>query len=148
MKVKILRSCNYFLVAAGLFAFTIQFARASDASRVSGSYHVVQKMNLGSQTRVRLQLRLTNHGQHELRIQRLTLWDFSHPDKGGTHACSIVVHAGASADTTQEFTVRRPEYELWVHRTRPRLVLEAQSPDGRRTTKVVRLEPVFGRKAD
>jgi len=148
MNYKILRTCNCLLVVAWLFVFAIQFAQASDASRVSGSYQVVQKTDLGSQTRVRLQLHLTNHGQRELHIQRLTLWDFSHPDKGGTQACSIVVHAGATADTTQEFTIRRPEYELWNRGTRPRLVLEVQTPGGRKATEVVRLDRVSRRKAD
>jgi hypothetical protein len=148
MKVKILQRCNRLLVVIGLFVFAIQLAAGSDASRISGSYQVLSKTELGSQIRVRLLLHLTNDGARQLQIQRLTLWDFSHPEKGGTQTCSIVVHAGASVDITQEFKVERPEYELWRRGARPRLVLEAQSPDGRRTTKVVRLERTIGGKAD
>jgi hypothetical protein len=146
MKVKILQRCNRLFVVIGLFVFAIQLAQGSDASRVSGSYQVLSKTELGSQIRVRLELHLTNPERFELHIQRLTLWDFSHPS--GTQACSIVVHPGASVDTSQEFTLQRPEYELWSRGTRPRLVVEAQSPDGRKTTKVVRLERTNGRKAD
>jgi hypothetical protein len=148
MKVKILQRCNRLFVVIGLFVFAIQLAAGSDISRISGSYQVLSKTELGSQIRVRLLLHLTNDGARQLQIQRLTLWDFSHPEKGGTQTCSIVVHAGGSADTSQEFTLQRPEYELWSRGTRPRLVVEAQSPDGRKTTKVVRLERTNGRKAD
>lgn len=140
--------CNYLLVVAGFLGFAPGFARASGAPPVSGTYRVVQRAELGSQLRVRLQLHLTNHGQRELHIQRLMLWDLSHPDKGGTQACSIVVHAGGSADTMQEFTLRRQEYEMWRRGTRPRLVLEVKAPGGRKTTEAVRLNPVRGGKAD
>jgi len=139
MKEKI-RRCNSLVVVAGLLVFAIQFAHASEAARVSGSYQVVGKTGLGPQTRVQLQIHLTNHGPRELHIQRLTLWDFSHPEKGGTQACAIVVHASASADTTQVFTIPHAEYELWGRGTRPRLVLEIQSPGGRTTSEVVRLD--------
>jgi hypothetical protein len=146
MKGKI-RKCNS-LVVAGLLVFAIQFANAGEAARVSGSYQVVGKAALGSQTRVQLQIHLTNHGQHDLHIQRLTLWDFSHPEKGGTQACAMVVHAGASADTTQAFTIPHAEYELWSRGTRPRLVVEVQSPGGRTTTQVVRLDRTSAGKVD
>jgi len=148
MDCKIFRLCNYLLVFAGLFVFAIEFAQATDASQVSGTYQVVEKSDLGSQTRVRVQLHLTNHGHHALRIQRLTLWDLSHPAKGGTQACSIIVRAGGSADTVQDFTVGRPEYEMWRRGTRPRLVLEEQVPGGRKTIAVVRLDRASSGKAD
>ena len=136
------------LAVAGLLVFAIQLAWANDTSRVSGSYRVVQETNFGSQTRVRLQLHLTNHGPRELHIQRLAFWDFRHLDKGGTQACSLVVRAGGSADTTQEFTMPRAEYEMWRRGTRPRLVLEVKTPDGSQTTEAVRLDRVAGGKAD
>ncbi len=148
MNRRILRACSYLLVVAGLLVFTIRFARAGDASQLSGSYRVVHKTDLGHQTRVQLEVHLINHGQRDLHIQRLTLWDFSHPDKGGTQACSIVVHTGASADTTQEFTIPRSEYDLWKRGTRPRLVLEVKLPGDHQTTKVVRLDRVSGGKVD
>ena len=148
MNCKNFRTCSYLLVVAGFLVLATSFSRASGAPPVSGSYQVVEKTNLGSQTRVRVQLHLTNHGQQALRIQRLTLWDLSHPGKGGTQACSIVIRAGGSTDTTQEFTIRRPEYEMWRRGTRPRLILEGQAPDGRKTIAVVRLDRASGGKAN
>jgi hypothetical protein len=148
MKCRIVRICDYLLVVAGLFMFTTRFAQASDVSQLSGSYQVVQKTDLGSQTHLRLQLHLTNHGPRPLHIQRLTLWDFPHADEGATQACSIVVRTGASADTTQEFTIPRSEYKLWRRGTRPRLVLQIKAPGGRGTAKVVRLDRVSGGKVN
>lgn len=147
MKLKIFRMCNYLLVVAGLFGFAIQFAQASDGPQVSGSYQVVQKTDLGSQTRVRLELHLINHGPRVIHIQGLTLWDFSHADKGGTQACSIVVRAGASADTTQEFTIRQSEYQLWQRGLRPRFVLRIDGPGSTKSTAVVRLERISKQEA-
>jgi len=148
MSRRILRACSYLLFVAGLFVITIRFAQADDASQLSGSYRVVHKTDLGRQARVRLEVHLINHGPRDLHIQRLTLWDFSHPDKGGTQACSLVVHTGASADSTQEFTIPRSEFDLWKRGTRPRLVLEIKMPGDRQTTQVVRLVRVSSGKAD
>jgi len=77
----------------------------------------------------------------------MTLWDFSHPDKGGTHACALTLHAHASAETTQEFTIRRPEYESWRRGLRPRLVLEMAAPGRAKSTAVVRLDRISGQEA-
>lgn len=136
------------LVVAGLLVSAAQFAQAADAVQLSGAYQLVHKTDLGPQTRVRLRLHLANHAARELHIQRLTIWDFSHPDRGGSQACSIVVHAGASVDTTQEFVIRRAEYDLWRRGARPRVVLEMQSPSGGNTTEVVRLDRISSGKAD
>jgi hypothetical protein len=141
--VKFARNRLVFLV--GLLILTVPFSDASGASRLSGSYQVVQKTDLGSQTRIRLQLRLTNRGSNELRIQRLTLWDFSHAYRGGMQRLAIILRAGASAGTTQEFTIPRAEYELWTRGTRPRLVVELQSAHGRTTAEPVRLDRVKGK---
>lgn len=146
MKTKVLQGCNYLFVIAGLFVLALPLAQGSDASRVSGSYQVLSKTELRPQIRVRLQLHLTNHEGYELHIQRLTLWDFSHP--GGTQTCSIVIQSGTSVYTTQEFTVPRPEYELWSRGARPRLVVDAQSPDGHKVTHVIRLERTTAGKAN
>jgi hypothetical protein len=134
--------------------FTIRLAHANDfgqakyVSELSGSYKVVQKINLGPQIHVRLQLHLTNHGQRPLQIQRLTLWDFPHADKGATEPCSLLILAGASADSTQEFAIPRPEYELWKRGARPRLVLQTEVPGGRVITKVVRLDRISSGKVN
>ena len=135
-------------VVSGLLVSAAQFAQAADAAQLSGAYQLVHKTDLGPQTRVRLRLHLANHAARDLHIQRLTLWDFSHPDRGGSQACSIVVRAGASVDTTQEFVIRRAEYDLWRRGARPRVVLEMQSPSGRNTTEVVRLDRISSGKAD
>jgi len=147
MNGKIFRRCNCLLVIAGVLWFAIQFAQAGNAPRLSGTYRVVEKASLGSQLRVRLQLHLVNHGRRDLHIQHLALWDFSHADKGGTQACSIVIRAGGAADTTQQFTIPGPEYEMWRRGTQPRLVLEEQTPGGK-ATEAVRLTRVPGGKAD
>lgn len=143
----ILRNRLTFLIA-GLLMLAVPFSQASDASRISGSYQVVEKTDIGSQVRVRLELRLTNHGQRELHIQRLTLWDFSHPHKGGSQPCTIVLGSDASASTTQEFTIPRAEYELWTRGTRPRLVVEMQSSRGHTTAEAVRLDRELKGKAE
>jgi hypothetical protein len=136
------------LLAAGLLIFAVEIGQAADAGPLSGTYQLVQKMDLGPQTRVRLRLHLANHAARDLHIQRLTLWDFSHPDRGGSQACSIIVRAGAFVEATQDFTIRRAEYDLWRRGQRPRVVLEVQTPSGRNTTEVVRLDRVSSGKAD
>jgi len=137
-----IRICNCLLLAASLVVWASQFANGADAAQLSGSYHVVRKTDLGPQTGVQLQLHFTNRGPSELHIQRVTLWDLPHPEKGATQACSVVVHAGASVEVTQEFTVPRAEYELWKRGARPRLVLEIAGPGGRPTNRVVRLDRI------
>lgn len=140
---------NQFLfLFAGLIALAVPLSEASDGARVSGSYQIVQKTNIGSQTRVRVQLRLTNNETSELHIQRLILWDFSHPQKGGTQPCAILLAAGVSVETTQEFTIPRAEYELWTRGGRPRLVIEVQSSGGRTIAEAVRLDREFKGKAE
>jgi len=148
MKRRILRISDYLLVATSLVLFTTQFARANEAPQLSGSFQVLQKIDLGPRTHVRLQLRLNNLGQRDLHIQRLTLWDFPHAEKGASQGCSIVVLAGGSADTTQEFTIPRSEYKLWKRGARPRLVLQIEAPAGRGAMKVVHLDRISGGKVN
>lgn len=135
------------LVLAGLFAFAIEFAQANSVSRLSGSYQVIEKTDQGSQIHVRLQLRLANHGQSDLYIQRISLWGSSHPNVRAMKACSLVLNFGTSASTTQEFTVPRSEYRSWSGGTL-RLLLAVKSPEGRTTTEVVRLDRISGGKAN
>jgi hypothetical protein len=134
-----------FVVAAILTL--AQLATASTAPVVFGTYQVVQNTNLGSQTQIRMHIHLVNHGAKNLFIQRVTLWDFSHPDKGGTRACALTLRAHASADTTQEFTIRRPEFESWRKGLRPRLVLGMAAPAHTKSTAVVRLDRLAGQEA-
>jgi hypothetical protein len=135
------------LVVAGLFVLTIGFAHASDLSHLSGSYKVVHKTDLGPQTRIRLQLHLANHGERDLHVQRLTLWGSSHPRKSATEACSLVVRPGASASTTQEFTIPSSEYRLWSRGEHVRLLVAVESPGGRKAIEeLVRLDRISGGK--
>jgi hypothetical protein len=141
MNLKILRAgIGLIFVAVTLSAAA--FAQSAGASRVSGSYEVVKKAEIGPDARVRLKLHLVNHEARDLHIQRLTLADFSHSGKGGTLACSIVLGAQAAADTTQEFIIRREEYELWKRGTRPRMVLQLQNQNGQKATEVIRLDHI------
>jgi len=146
MNYKPLCTCKWPLVVAAFFALA-QFASASNAPVVSGTYQVVQNTNLGSQTQIRMRIHLVNRGPNNLSIRSITLWDFSHPDKGGTHVCALTLRAHASADTTQEFTIRRPEFDSWRKGLRPRLVLGMAAPARTKSTAVVRLDRVAGQEA-
>jgi len=147
MSYRILRVWKWELVVVALFVLGIQSAPASNAPQVSGSYELVQNTDLGSHTHIRMRLHLVNHGPYDLSIQRMTLWDFSHPDKGGTQACAVTLHAHTSAETTLEFTIRRPEYESWRRGLRPRLLLQIVGPGSTKSTAVVRLDRISGQEA-
>jgi hypothetical protein len=136
------------LVLVGVSALPIHVAQAGDAPRLSGSYQVVHRADTGDQTSVRLQIHLVNRGPSELHVQRITLWNLSHPGRGATQSCSIVIHRAGSADTTQEFTVPRAEYELLKRGARPRLVLEVAAPGRHTTTEVVRLDSIVSGKGN
>ncbi|MGA7291587.1 MAG: hypothetical protein WBW53_06405 [Terriglobales bacterium] len=141
MNYRIFRFCMQF-VAASLLTIGVQ-SLASNASPVSGSlvsgtYDVLRNTDVGSQSQIVLRVHLVNHGALNLSIQRITIWDFSHPERGGSRACAIALAAHASANTTQEFTIRRSDYQLWQKGVRPRLVL--QLAGSRNTKAVVRLD--------
>ena len=57
------------------------------------------------------------------------------------------LRAHASAETTQEFTIRRPEFDSWRKGLRPRLVLEMAAPARTKSTAVVRLDRLAGQEA-
>lgn len=144
MNSKVLRSSRLLLALAFSVAFALQPCQGSDTKPLSGSYHVVQKTEAGPHNRVRLQLRLTNQSHSDLVIQRVALWDFSHPGVAGVRSCSLALRAGSSVDTTQEFTVLRSEYESWGSHG-PRLLLEVMLPSGRKTIEVVHLNGTSGK---
>jgi len=135
-------------VLASLLVLTIGIAQASDISHLSGSYKIIHKTDLGPQTRIRLQLRLANHGERDLHVQRLTLWGSSHPAKSATVACSLVVYTGTSASTTQEFTIPRSEYSQWSRGKRVGLLVAVESPGGGKAIELVRLDRISGGKAN
>ena len=147
MSYNILSICKRLLVVAALFVFGVQLALASSAPRVSGSYQVLQDINLGSQSQIRVRIHLVNHGPADLFIQKMTIWDFSHPDKGGMHTCAVTLRAHAFVDTTQEFTIDRPEYQLWQRGLRPRFVLQTAGPGNTRGQAVVRLDRMSVKEA-
>lgn len=142
--------CRRCLTVTALLLLGIQFATASSAPVVSGSYSVVENKALGFQVQVRVRIHLMNNGPSDLSVQRMTLWDFSHPDKGGSRACALALRAHSSADTTQEFILSRSDYQQWQRGFRPRFVLEMAGPGntvGRleaKRTAVVRLDRSSG----
>lgn len=152
MRGKFLRFSRGCLMVAALLQFGIQFAPGSNAPVVSGSYDVVQNQALGAQMQVRIRIHLMNRGSSELSVQRMTLWNSSHPDKGGSRACTLLLRAHTSADITQEFILSRSEYQHWQKGFRPRFVLEASgsgSAGSRGTAKstvVVRLDRESGKE--
>jgi len=148
MKCKSLRMCTGLLATTALLVVASGLGQATDAHPISGSYKVVRKTELGPQTRIQLQLNLANHTPRDLRIQRLTLLDSPQGGKDKTRPCSLVVPAGASADTTQEFTIPRSEYRSWSHGAAPRLLLDVQTPGGRIATEAVRLVRISGGEAN
>lgn len=137
------------LVLTGLLVFMIGSAQAGTTSHLSGSYQVVGKTDLGSHTRVRLQLRLANHGHSDLHIQRITLWSSSHPAKEGMKACApLLVRSGTTESTTQEFIIPNSDYRLWSRGTLLRLLVAVERPDGREATELVRLNRISGGRAN
>jgi hypothetical protein len=142
-----LRFSKLRLLMAALFALGVQSALANDAPLVSGSYQVVQSKNLGSQSQIQMRIHLVNHGSSDFAIQRMTLWDLSHAGKGGTSACAVTLRAHASAETTQQFIIRRSDYESWKKGFRPRLVLQTAGPGRTKSRTVVRLDRISSREA-
>ncbi len=134
------------LVVAALFTLSVPCARANEPL-VSGSYRVLGSKSLGDQSQIQLRIHLVNHGPSDLAIERVTVWDFSHADIGGTSACAVALPANASADTTLQFTIRRSDYEQWRRGFRPRLVLQMAGPGRAKSKTVVRLDRIAGQEA-
>ncbi len=130
-----------------LFALGVQSALAKNAPLVSGSYQVVESKDLGSESQIQIRIHLVNHGSSDFSIQRMTLWDLSHADKGGTSACAVALRAHGAAETTQQFTIRRSDYQSWQRGFRPRLVLQVAGPGRAKGKTVVRLDRISGQEA-
>ena len=135
------------LLLIALFSTATNPALAQDSLLLTGAYAIQKKAHNGGQMRVAMRIQLQNGGSRDLHIQRMTVWDFSHPAKGSTQACSVTVRAGSSSSTTQEFTIPPAEYELWKRGSRPRLVVEIGTRTGRPSSAVVRLDRLSGGKA-
>jgi hypothetical protein len=140
----------YLLALAVLFAFATASAQASDTSRLSGTYKVLHKTELGSQTRVQLQLHLANNGPRDLQVRRINLRGAPHSPGAKPQPCSLLVHPGYSASATQEFTVPRSEYRrLRLNSGAPlELLLAVDAPGGREATELIRLDRISPRKAN
>jgi hypothetical protein len=144
---KIFQSSISLLLFLGIFPAATAFpafAQSAETSRVTGSYEVIQRVEAGAQAHIHVKLHLINHEPRALHIQRLAFRDFASAAKGGSQSCSILIAAQASIDTTQEFTIRREEYEMWKRGARPRLILELENTNGRGQTEVVRLNRIAG----
>jgi len=139
---------SHLLALAGLFIATIGFAQANTVSHLFGSYRVIQKANVGSVTRVRLQVQLTNRGGRDLRIERMTLWRSSHPGQGGTGSSPFVIRTGGSTSTTREFKIQRSEYRALTRGTPLTFLVTVKGPEGHEATEVVRLDPISRGKAN
>ena len=134
---------------AALFVLGAQLSQAASTPLFSGSYQVLKNKNddLGSHSQIQLRIRLVNHSPADVSVQRMTLWDSSHAEKGGTSACLVSLRAHSSAVTTQQFTIRRSDYQLWQKGFRPRLVLQLTGPGPSKSKVVVRLDRISGREA-
>lgn len=132
---------RYFpLIALFLCVFVGHVTQATADQRVRGFYEVTQTVDLGSQVRVFLRLRLINRGDGTLFIQCLTLRSFSPAPERQAHSVSVLLRPHASEVMTQEFTISHSEYELWLRGVRPRLVLEMQSSDQNKLTEAIQLD--------
>ncbi len=131
-------------IAAVMLLVAPGWAGTAASGGISGTYQVVGKTEAGAQTRVRLKVHLTNHGQRDVRVERMGLGDVTSsqgaPHKAKERASSVAIAAGGAADTTQEFTIPRSEFGTWRHGG-PRLLLEVDLPGGHKTTEAVRLVP-------
>lgn len=136
------------LALAACMILATQLSGASGLTRLSGSYEVMGKTDVGPNATVRLRVHLTNQGASSLSVQRMALRNFSHPTRDQVHASALTIPAGGSADSSQEFTVPRLEYESWQRGSQPRLILEILTDSGRRTTEVVPLTRVSTRKGN
>lgn len=143
----VINKSSRLLLSVGSFLVWIQFAAGANPP-LYGTYQVLRKSQTADQVRVRLQLHLANRSSHDLRVRRITLWDFAHPARGGSQACAIALPAAHSADTIQDFTIPRSEYQMWKRGARPRVVLEIAGPAGHPLTQVVRPERVSAERGN
>jgi len=148
MKCRKINFFRWLLAIFGLLILPLSIALASSAPPLSGTYQVVRHTAIGDRVHVSLQVHLVNGETRDLHIDRMTLWDFSHPAKDSSATCSVMLHGMSSADAAGEFTIPREEYLLWKRGVRPRIVLGIAEPNGRRSSAVVRLNLAAGGKGN
>jgi hypothetical protein len=134
-------------VALLLFTFGAQPANAANLP-ISGTYEVIQKTDLGSQSKVVMRFHLTNRGQAPLLLQALSLSDFGHRPGRAPLATSITLPPGSSEAISQSFVIPRLQFDQWKMGASPRVVLELQTTIGTRITQAVRLERVPAGKGE
>jgi hypothetical protein len=134
-------------VAVLLFTFAVRPANAASVP-ISGSYEIVQKADLGSQTKILVRYHLTNRGQSSLSVQGVLLSDFAHPPNGGPLKPPVTLSPGASGDISQELVIPRLQFDQWQRGVRPRAILELQTAAGARATQAIRLGRVAARKGE
>lgn len=141
------RRAHTLVLGVLIFAFGCRLANAANLP-LSGSYEVIGKTNVGSQTKVLLRLHLTNQGLGPLVLQKIVLWDRPHLPTAGPGRLAITLNSGSTEETTQEFVVSRGQFEQWQRGLRPRIVLELRMPTGAMTTRAVRLDRIPVRKGE
>ena len=134
-----------------LLALMASFSQGANAAtaRLTGSYEVAGKSNLGPQVKVSLRLHFSVKNQEAgtLRLQKVILADFGHRPVGVASSV-IALRAGTSEKLAQEFVIPRAEFEEWQRGVRPRVVLEFETAAGARVTQAVRLERVSAGKGE
>jgi hypothetical protein len=111
------------------------FLSASSIPTVTGSYTLLQHTTRGPQAQIRMRIHLVNSGASDLFIQRMTVSNLSHPDRGSARPCAVTVRAHSSLETTQEFTIPRSEYQLWRRGMKPRFILQVGSATSKAPAK-------------
>jgi hypothetical protein len=106
---------------------------------ITGSYELIQKTNLGSQTKITVRFHLTNQGLNPLYLQELLLSDFGHPPSGQLLTPSITLPPGTAEETSQEFVIPRLEFDQWQKGVPPRVVLQLKTTTGTNITQTIRL---------
>lgn len=115
---------------------------------ISGAYEVIQKTDLGSQTKVVVRFHLTNHGQAPVQLQALSLSDFGHPSGRASLAASVTLPPGGSQVISQSFLIPRLQFDQWKMGALPRVVVELQTTTGAKITQALRLQRVPAGKGE
>lgn len=140
---------NHLCRAAVLLVFTFGVCSANGAnSPVSGTYEIVQKTDLGSQTKLLVRFHLTNTGPSPLSLQEVLFSDFAQPPVGGTITPSITLPPRTPEVISQQLVVPRLQYEQWQRGVLPRAVLEMKTSTGARVTQAIRLAHVPAGKGE
>jgi hypothetical protein len=139
--------CHAVVVSLLLFVCGAECASAANAP-VIGDYELVQKVDLGSHTRVLLRLHLTNRGGSAVYLERILLADFGHPLIPAPRGSAMVLHSHTSELTTQEFVIPRLQFDEWRRGLRPKVILGLRTASGARYSQAIRLDRAPARKGE